>query len=139
RCLLVLDNCEHVIDGCIGLCQRLLRGCENLRILTTSRTVLSIPGEVSYPVSPLDTPEIPASEEPPGPGAAEQEKDTVSTLMEYPVIRLFVQRAQGSSSAFRLTPRNASVIARICRQLDGIPLAIELAAARTKALSVEQI
>jgi predicted ATPase len=124
--LLILDNCEHVLDGCADLARRLISAGPHLRILTTSREPLGIPGEATYAVSPLA---VPLSRQPQSPG----------DLIHTPSVRLFVERAAAVQPAFKLTDSNASAVAEICRRLDGIPLAIELAAARVKALSPQQI
>lgn len=124
--LLLLDNCEQVLDASADLCAFLLRHCEHLRILATSREPLGVAGEVNYRVPPLS---LPAAEQPPTPETANQ----------YAAIRLFIERVVLYQPGFKLTAENVRAIADICRRLDGIPLAIELAAARVKVLSVEQI
>jgi predicted ATPase/DNA-binding SARP family transcriptional activator/DNA-binding CsgD family transcriptional regulator len=124
--LIILDNCEHLLDGVAHLVDILLRSCPNLRFLATSREALGVPGEISYPVLPLSLPD---------PGGL----TTVEELESYGAARLFVERALYRSAAFALTPENAGAVAEICRQLEGIPLAIELAAARVGVLAVEQI
>jgi predicted ATPase/DNA-binding CsgD family transcriptional regulator len=124
--LLVLDNCEHLIDACAALADTLLRACPDLRILATSREALGVAGETSWLVPSLSVPD------PRDPPSAEQ-------LVRYEAIRLFVERARAVSSHFEVTEENAPAVARVCERLDGIPLAIELAAARTRVLSVEQI
>jgi predicted ATPase/DNA-binding CsgD family transcriptional regulator len=124
--LLVLDNCEHLIDACATLADTLLRTCPDLKILTTSREALSVAGETSWLVPSLSVPD------PRDPPSAEQ-------LVRYEAIRLFVERARAVASGFKITEESAPVVARVCQRLDGIPLAIELAAARTRMLSVEQI
>ncbi len=134
--LLVLDNCEHLLDECSALTFRLLRSCRSLRILVTSRHALGIPGEVTYPVAPLETPGLQVASHP---GALKIDKGTISALMAYSAIHLFVQRAQAVSSSFRLTAENGAAVASICSHLDGIPLAIELAAARIHTLAPQQI
>jgi predicted ATPase/DNA-binding SARP family transcriptional activator len=110
--LIVLDNCEHLIDACAGLAQRLLTSCPNLRIIATSREALRIGGEVDWRVPSL------------APSEAE---------------RLFVQRARSASSRFSLSKENAGAVTEVCRRVDRIPLAIELAAARVGVLAVAQI
>lgn len=125
RLLLLLDNCEHLIENCAALASKLLRACPGLKILATSREPLGISGETVYRVPSLD---LPVSTE-----------LGVTHISEYGAIRLFVERAAASKSSFRLTELNAASVAQICARLDGIPLAIELAAARVKALSPEQI
>lgn len=127
--LLVLDNCEHLLETCADLAHALLSACPALCILTTSRQALAVIGEQVYQVPTLPVPPL---EE------ATLEKDPHS-LMEYEAIRLFVDRAARVNSLFRLNRRNASVVADICRQLDGIPLAIEMAAARLRSLTVGEI
>ncbi len=128
--LLVLDNCEHLIGACAQLAHDLLQRCPDLRILATSREPLSISGETVWLVPPLSTPEfVPES----------QAARSGSDLLRYEAVRLFVERASAVSPAFELTDQNAPTVAEICQRLDGIPLAIELAAARTRALSVRQI
>ncbi len=124
--LLVLDNCEHIIDDAAKLVEILLRECARLHILATSREVLCASGEVVLALPPLGYPS------PDG-------KVRVSSLGGYDAVALFVQRARAAVPAFSLTEHNAAAVARICSGLDGLPLAIELAAARLRALSVEQI
>jgi predicted ATPase/DNA-binding CsgD family transcriptional regulator len=125
QALLVLDNCEHLIQACAQLVETLLRACPTLQILATSREALGVPGERLYLVPTLTTPD---------PAQADLE-----TLPQYEAVRLFVERAQTALPGFRLTNDNTLAVARVCHQLDGIPLALELAAARVKALRVEQI
>ncbi|WP_427887562.1 BTAD domain-containing putative transcriptional regulator [Kribbella sp. GL6] len=121
RILLVFDNCEHLVQEVAGLVDSLLASCPRLRVLTTSREPLSIPGEHLHPVGPLDLPP--------------EDADTD----EYPSIQLFVDRARAVRSDFQLTDANREAVAEICRRLDGMPLAIELAAARLRALNPPQI
>ena len=125
--LLVVDNCEHLVEAAARLVDRLLDSCPRVRILATSREALGVEGEVRWPVPPLSVPEPqgiqPSSEE----------------LEGYESVRLFVERARGRDPAFSLSPENALAVAEICRRLEGIPLAIELAAARVGTLSLEQI
>ncbi len=124
--LLMIDNCEHLIDGCADLVQRLLSGCPHLQILATSRESLKIPGETIWLTPLLSVPR--RGTEPP-----------FAELLDYPGIRLWIERATAAFPQFRLTPENAPAVVRVCQRLDGMPLAIELAAARVKVLSVEQI
>lgn len=124
--LLLLDNCEHLVRACAELTETLLSACPNLKILTTSREVLGIAGETAWRVPELSLPAL-------------AHFPTTATLMEYDGIRLFAERAAAATPNFRLTEQNASAVAQIASRLDGIPLAIELAAARVKILSVEQI
>jgi len=124
--LLILDNCEHLIDSCALLTETLLRNCPNLKILATSREALGIEGEALYQVPSLSMPKV-------------NQADEADQVEEFESIRLFAERARLSASDFCLTPENSSVVTEICHRLDGIPLAIELAAARLDTLSVEQI
>ena len=125
--LLILDNCEHLIAACARFAQTLLQACPGVQILATSREALSISGEVTYPVPTL------IQNSPPYPDQA------TSTDAASEAVRLFVDRAVLSLPSFTLTAQNAPIIARICRQLDGLPLAIELAAPRVKMLTPDQI
>jgi len=125
RVLMVFDNCEHLLDSTARTVDALLRSCSLLRVVATSREGLAIPGETVRPVPSLSVPDPDAV----GP----------DELPQYEAIRLFVERAIAAAPEFRITERNASAIAQICRRLDGVPLAIELAAARVRALPVEQI
>jgi non-specific serine/threonine protein kinase len=123
--LLVLDNSEHVIDAIADLAEALLQACPHLRILATSREWLGIGGEVIMPVPPLGLPE---ADQPEG-----------RNLLEYGAVELFVDRATAVLSDYRLTDDNRFEVAEICRRLDGLPLAIELAAARLRALSEKEV
>ncbi len=134
--LLVLDNCEHLIDVCAGLSDRLLSACPGLCFLVTSRQALGVTGEQIYPVPSLALPSLAEVEE--CSRMAHLEKNP-AFLMDYAGIQLFVQRAILVDPAFRLERRSAAAVARICHHLDGIPLAIEMAAARVRSLSVEAI
>jgi predicted ATPase/class 3 adenylate cyclase len=125
RTLLILDNCEHLIEACAQLAESLLLACPNLHILATSREALGIPGEAQYLVPTLTTPD---------PLHA-----TLDTLRQYEAAQLFIERAQSALREFSITPDNATAIGQICSHLDGIPLALELAAARVNVLGVEQI
>ena len=125
KALLVLDNCEHLIDEVALLARRLLQSCARLSILATGRERLGITGELLRPVSGLALPE---------PGA-----DGVSEVGHADASRLLVERAATVRPGFRLEDRTVGAVAQICRQLDGLPLAIELAAARVNALEVDQI
>jgi len=128
RLLLVLDNCEHLIEGCSLLADALLRACPDLRVLATSREALGVAGETNWPVPALTVPD----EGHLLPSAAE---DTT----RYEAVRLFAERARSRLPTFELTSQNVGVVAEVCRRLEGVPLAIELAAARTKVLSVGQL
>jgi non-specific serine/threonine protein kinase len=134
--LIVLDNCEHLLDACASLADILLSACPAVRILATSRQVLTVTGEQVFPVPSLALPAREEVEE--GPGLVNTEKNP-AFLMEYAGIQLFVQRAVQADPAFRLDRRSAQAVAAICLHLDGIPLAIEMAAARVRSLSVAQI
>ena len=125
--LLVLDNCEHVIEEAAQFADDLLRACPNLHILATSREALGLWGETVRPVSPLGLP--PESARTP----------SLAKLQAYEAVRLFVERAQGQSPAFRLTRSDAPHIVRLCRFLDGLPLALEIAASWAGMLTPEQI
>ncbi|HYQ85250.1 MAG TPA: NB-ARC domain-containing protein, partial [Rubrobacter sp.] len=126
RLLLVLDNCEHLIEACASLLDTLLGTCEHLGVMATSRETLGIPGEVNWVVPSLTVPDA---------GSVPYPDD----LTRYESVRLFVERARSRAPTFALTPENAAAVASICRKLDGIPLAIELATARMGTLSAEQI
>jgi non-specific serine/threonine protein kinase len=124
--LLILDNCEHLLEATARLVDLLLDSCPRLRIMATSREALGVEGEVRWPVAPLSVPE--------------QERRSSSEELEgYEATRLFVQRAKGRDPTFSLSPQDALAVAEICRKLGGIPLAIELAAARVGTLSLEHI
>jgi predicted ATPase/DNA-binding SARP family transcriptional activator/DNA-binding CsgD family transcriptional regulator len=124
--LLILDNCEHLADAAARFAEFLTESCPSLRVLATSRAPLGATGELAWRVPSLSAPG--------GQGSL-----TVEELEGYESARLFVDRARGRHPDFRLTPENASAVARVCAALEGIPLAIELAAARVGKLSVEQI
>jgi predicted ATPase/DNA-binding NarL/FixJ family response regulator len=124
--LLILDNCEHLVEACASLAATLLRSCPDLHILATSREGLGVPGEILLGVPPLSLPDprhLPAAD----------------GLSGYEAARLFAERARAVRPDFSLTEGNAMAVAQVCYRLDGIPLAIELAAARARVLSVEQI
>jgi predicted ATPase len=125
--LLILDNCEHLLDACARLIEGLLRDCPGMRVLSTGHEPLRVPGERVWRLSPLGLP-------PPNNGWVSFE-----TVAEAEAIRLFRARAALVQPQFALTPANADAVAGICRRLDGIPLAIELAAARTEMMSVDDI
>jgi predicted ATPase/DNA-binding CsgD family transcriptional regulator len=123
--LLVLDNCEHLIGTCASLCQRLLAIAPRLRVIATSREPLRVAAETVWQAPPLALP-------PAGATAG-------GSIIGYDAIRLFAERAAGAAPGFAVSDANAASVARICRALDGLPLAIELAAAWTRVLSAEQI
>src|SRR5688572_11215201 len=122
--LLILDNCEHLVEASAQLADQLLHSCSQLKIIASSREALGIPGEAVFRVPSLKLPDQSSSAE---------------SLMECEAARLFIERATKAEPRFQLTDHNAFSIAQICRRLDGIPLAIELAAARVKLLTPEQI
>jgi predicted ATPase len=124
--LLLLDNCEHLLDASADLSATLLTRCPRLRVLATSREPLGVSGEVAWRVPSLQT-------------LDSREQPSVDRLLDYEAARLFVERARLVQPEFGVTEANASALAEICRQLDGIPLAIELAAARVRVLTPEQI
>jgi predicted ATPase/class 3 adenylate cyclase len=123
--LIVLDNCEHVVDACAQLVEAILQACPQVHILATSREALGIAGETSFPVPSLSLPTT--------------DVDEIDDLIRYEAIRLFIQRAGSVQPGFKLDTGNATAVVQIVRRLDGIPLAIELATARLKLLSPEQI
>jgi predicted ATPase/class 3 adenylate cyclase/Tfp pilus assembly protein PilF len=123
--LLLMDNCEHLLTAAAELTEELLQACPRLQILATSREGLGLLGEQTYRIPPLSLPTA--------------GRESPETLMEYEAVQLFAERARLSQPAFTVTEGNAAAVAEVCRRLDGIPLAIELAAARLKALPVEQI
>jgi non-specific serine/threonine protein kinase len=124
--LLVVDNAEHLIEAVAALCERLLTACPHLRLLVTSRESLRIRGELSWRVPTLAVPD------PRRPGRPEE-------LARFAAVQLFAERAAAVQPTFDLTPQNASAVASVCAQLDGIPLALELAGARARTLTAEQI
>ncbi len=124
--LLVLDNCEHLVEASAELAEVLLRACPRFTLLATSREVLGVAGESAWQVPPLVLPDLAG-------------KGTTAALASSEAVRLFVERAELVQPGFAVTAVNAPVIAQICRRLDGMPLAIELAAARVRGMTVEQI
>ena len=124
--LLVLDQCEHLADACAVMADALLRGCPGLRIIATSRHVLEVTGEVTVTVPPLTVP-------------AEGQPAVPEDLLQYEAVRLFTDRAAAVQPGFALDAVSGPAVAGICRRLDGIPLAIELAAVRLRSLSPGQI
>jgi predicted ATPase/DNA-binding SARP family transcriptional activator len=123
--LLILDNCEHLLDSCVQLVTSLLTQCPNLKILATSREILNMNGEAVYYLPSLSIPE--------------DDKLLAEQLTEYESIQLFTERAALAQSSFALTQENAQTVVNICRRVDGIPLAIELASARVNILQVKEI
>ena len=125
RLLLVLDNCEHVLDACASLTSDLLRACPQVHVLATSREALGIAGEQTFRVPSLSLPEKKAR--------------TAGDVAGCEAVHLFAERARQAQPSFAVTDENAAAVAAVCRRLDGIPLALELAAARVRAISVEEI
>jgi predicted ATPase/DNA-binding CsgD family transcriptional regulator len=126
RALIVLDNCEHLLDACATLAASLLRECPNLRLLATSRQGLAVGGEVRMQLSPMSVPPVPGH-------------DPVAGLVETDAVVLFAERAAAVVPEFEVTAENAASVLELCRRLDGIPLALELAAVRLGALSLDQL
>ncbi len=126
KALLLLDNCEHLLAAAAGIADTLVRGCPGLQIMSSSREGLNLAGELTYRVPSLDLPDPNRLPDP-------------ERLGRYGAVRLFCERAAFAQRTFVLGDDNARAIAHVCHRLDGIPLAIELAAARVKALPVEQI
>ncbi len=126
RLLLVLDNCEHLVGACAALVAAVLRACAAVCVLATSREALETPGEQLFGVPPLAVPDP-------------EHLPSLASLAQVEAVQLFVQRAQAQRPDFALSAGNAPAVVEICRRLDGIPLAIELAAARVRALPVQTI
>ncbi|WP_159391173.1 AfsR/SARP family transcriptional regulator [Streptomyces viridochromogenes] len=124
RMLLVLDNCEHVVDPVAELVERLLRWCPGLRVLATSREQLAASGERTLPLGPLAPP---------------PEDATLDQVLASPAVQLLTERTRAVRAAFTVDETNACDVARVCRRLDGLPLALELAAARLRALSAREV
>ncbi|MFB4278190.1 LuxR C-terminal-related transcriptional regulator [Nonomuraea sp. MTCD27] len=127
QALVILDNCEHLLDACAVLADTLLRAAPEVRILATSRQALGIAGEQSVPVPPLTLPEC------------ETRQPSLEAFAQGEAVRLFAERASAAFPGFAVTEDNRDVVCRIVRRLDGLPLAIELAAVRLRALSVQQL
>jgi non-specific serine/threonine protein kinase len=130
--LLILDNCEHMVLACAKLAESLLRACPKLRILASSREGLGIGGETTWRVPSLGLPPITL-------GSDLRRPEALQELTQYEAVRLFIDRATSAKPDFQVTNQNAPAIAQLCLQLDGIPLALELAAVRVKAMTVDQI
>ncbi|MBK7082981.1 MAG: adenylate/guanylate cyclase domain-containing protein [Betaproteobacteria bacterium] len=124
KLLVIVDNCEHLMDACANFANTVLRAVREVRIIATSREALRVPGEQTYPVFPLPVPERDAS---------------VESLSRSDAVQLFVERAQAQKPSFALTEKDAPAIAELVARLEGIPLALELAAARIRALSLQDI
>ncbi|MGH8873739.1 MAG: tetratricopeptide repeat protein [Acidimicrobiia bacterium] len=125
KVLLIFDNCEHLLDACAALVDALLRACPDLRVLATSREPLGVPGEVAYEVPPMS---LPAQDDLPP-----------DVLGDFDAVRLFGERAELARPEFRLTEESTRLVAQICRSVDGIPLALELAAAKLRVLPLHEI
>jgi len=126
RILVILDNCEHLLDACAELAKQLLQAGTGLKIMASSREHLRLAGEATYPVPALTAPDP-------------YQKFIHTALTDYEAARLFIDRAIAVQPAFAVSEKNAAAVAEVCHRLDGIPLAIELAASRTRALPVETI
>ena len=126
QALIILDNCEHLVDGAADFARDLLQRSRGPRILATSREILGVNGEATWRVRSLTVPTL-------------DEESGSGDVGSFDAVRLFVNRAQAARAGFTLTAENAPIVAAICRRVDGIPLALELAAARVRAMSVEQI
>jgi predicted ATPase/DNA-binding CsgD family transcriptional regulator len=126
RLLLIIDNCEHLLEPAAQLVSDVLRAAPDVRVIITSREPLQVPGEYVVPVPPLELP-------------LEDGRQPLAQLQQNEAVMLFTERAAAASGAFELTTSNRAAVVSVCRRLDGVPLAIELAAVRTRVLSVEQI
>src|SRR5262249_30721686 len=126
RLLLVVDNCEHLLGAVAPLVTEVLRAAPGVRVIATSREPLSVPGEHVVAVPPLDLPSAPAAV-------------ALAQVRQNEAVGLFVERAVAGSGRFELTTANQAAVVELCRRLDGLPLAIELAAVRTRILTVAQI
>ncbi len=126
QCLLILDNCEHLLQACAQLVDLVVKSCHKLRVVVTSREGLGVAGELTYTVPSLAVP---------NPDEVRTEVDWST----FPAVRLFLERATFSNPRFQLSEENTHAVVEVCRRLDGIPLAIELAATRVKAMAVEDI
>jgi predicted ATPase/class 3 adenylate cyclase len=124
--LLIFDNCEHLLPEVAQMAEKMLSKAPELRIIATSREKLGVPGEILWRIPPLSSPGLKAAV-------------SVEKLVQYEAVKLFAERAAAARPGFSITPDNAAAVAKICARLDGIPLAIELAAARVRVLSVEEI
>ena len=126
KVLIILDNCEHLVDACARMADRILHAAPNTRILASSREGLGIGGEITYRVPSLGLPDI-------------SHLPSLEKMSQFEAVKLFIDRAMAAVPTFTVTNENAPALAQICHRLDGIPLAIELAAAKIRVLSVEQI
>ncbi|MEO6065753.1 MAG: tetratricopeptide repeat protein [Lysobacterales bacterium] len=126
--LLILDNCEHLVDACASLARQLLQSGSQLRVMASSREPLHVAGETTYSVPPLSVPDF-----------SQTKTLTLAALTQFEAIHLFRDRAAAARPGFEVTDENAAAVTDICRRLDGMPLALELAAARVRTLSVQTI
>lgn len=126
KMLILLDNCEHLLGACAELSDAILRACPDVRILASSREPLNITGEVILPLRTLSTPDV-------------RRLPALGKLTQYDAVRLFVERASAAVPSFTVDNRSASAVAQIVHRLDGIPLALELAAARLRSLTVDEL
>ncbi|HVS48345.1 MAG TPA: NB-ARC domain-containing protein [Candidatus Dormibacteraeota bacterium] len=124
--LIVLDNCEHLLEPAALLVTEIMKGASGVRVIATSREPLTVAGEHVVPVPPLELPSPDTTE-------------GLARLRQNEAVLLFTERAAAAAGKFELTPSNRAAVANLCRRLDGLPLAIELAAVRTRVLSVEQM
>ncbi|WP_162795641.1 ATP-binding protein [Nonomuraea lactucae] len=151
RLLIVMDNCEHLLEACAVFVDQMLKSAPGLHFLVTSRTVLGIDGEQVFPVAPLSAPDpgqelstaAPDQAAPdqaaPDQAAANQAAVSLAAVNQYEAVALLADRAKAVSPGFSVTEDNARLVATLCARLDGIPLAIELAAARLRSLSLGQL
>ena len=126
RMLILLDNCEHLVDACAQMANKILQVAPHVRILASSREALGIAGEVTYRVPALGLPDA-------------ARLPSIESLSQYEAVKLFIERAVSALPSFTVTNDNAPFVAQVCHRLDGIPLAIELAAAKIRVLNIEQI
>jgi predicted ATPase/DNA-binding XRE family transcriptional regulator len=126
KMLIILDNCEHLVDACAQMTERILQTVSNVKVLASSREALGIEGEVTYSVPPLKMPDL-------------TNLPLLDSLSQYEAVKLFIDRAASAVPNFKVTNENAPTLVQICHRLDGVPLAIELAAAKIRVLGVEQI
>ena len=139
--LMMLDNCEHLVEAVRSLTEALLHAAPNLKVLATSRVVLGIAGEVTWRVPSLSMPDVSRQTTAARPGIEDtpQDQNPALVLGQYESVQVFADRAAAVLPTFALTNQNVGAVGKICQQLDGIPLALELAAARVKLLTAQQI
>jgi non-specific serine/threonine protein kinase len=126
KMLIILDNCEHLVDACANMSEQILRTASDVRILASSREALGVAGEVTYRVPSLRLPD-------------RDHLPSLEAMNQYEAVKLFIDRATAALPSFTVTNENAPALAQVCHRLDGIPLAIELAAAKVRVLSLDQI